>query len=480
MNERQRVVVIGAGICGAAIARELTRFHLHVTLIDREIEPAAGTSKANNGLVHAGYAAKPGTLKARLNVRGNEIYRNSLAAELEIPYKMIGSLAVALSGTEAAGVQSMLNEGRANGVPGLEIWGPDRLRAHEPNLSPEAVCALWAPTGGIICPYEAVLALIENAVANGAHYRRGETVLRITTEAGRGTGIFTSEGFIPADLVINAAGFGSAALARTIGDESLHIRSRHGEYHILDRSVSGLVRSVIFPVPTPVSKGTVVQPTVDGNILVGPTADEGLADSDTSTSRSGLDRAWRDGLRLVPSLPRDRVIANYAGNRAVAESEDFVISSSKSAKGLIHVAGIQSPGLAAAPAIAEYVAELAAGMGFVLSRRDDFQPHRRRPRPFREMSWEERRAALATDPLHGRVICRCETVTEAEVRQAIRGPVGARTVDGVKRRTRSGMGRCQGGFCLPRVTAILAEELGLSPEETVKSGSESRLFIGRL
>lgn len=474
-----RVVVIGAGICGAMIARELTRYRVQTVLVDKEIEPASGTSKANNGIVHAGYAAKTGTLKARLNVRGSGLYR-TLVQELNIPHQGIGSLVVALSETDLAGIQHLYEQGRANGVVGLEIWGQDRLRRREPHISPEARAALWAPTAAIICPYEAVLAAIENAVANGAVYHRATAVSAIAVQDGRAAGVLTDRGFIEADFVINAAGLNAAELARSAGDNAVSIHTRRGQYHILDRTVSGLVRSIIFPVPTPVSKGTVIQPTVDGNILVGPTAEEGVDPDDTGTTAEGLSHAWQEGLRLVPDLPRDKVIANYAGIRAVAEGEDFIVGPSATVRGLIHVAGIQSPGLAAAPAIAEMVIQILSSHGVVFEPNEAFNPLRVRPKPFREMNWEERRAAISADPSYGRVICRCETVTEAEVRQAIRGPVGVRTIDGIKRRTRAGMGRCQGGFCLPRAAAVLADELQRPAEQMEKSGDGSPLFSGRL
>lgn len=486
------VVVIGAGVVGSGIAREISRWDLGCVLVEKQSDVAEGTSKANNGIVHAGYAAAHGTVKARLNVKGSMMFE-TWAAELDVPYKRIGSIVVALNDEELAALREELDNGRRNGVPGLEIIGAGRLREIEPNINPEAVAGLYAPTAAITCPYEFTIALAENAAANGVKVMleaevTGINRVDVTDNDARWKGpvwdVVTTRGTIRAKIVVNAAGLYTDRIAAMIGDTSFTIRPRKGEYYLLDKSVGGLVKHVLFPVGSAVTKGITVMPTVDGNILLGPTADYVDDRSDVSTSEHGLASVLAGVCRLVPNVPIGRTIAQYAGLRATITTEDFLIGESAAGPGFVNVAGIQSPGLASAPAIAVEVASLVISLleerGLKPRPREGFSPHRRHIPRFRELSMEKRDRLIAEDPDWGTVVCRCETVTKKEVIDAIRRPLGARTVDAVKRRTRAGMGRCQGGFCTPRIAAILAEELGIPETEVTKFGGNSKLLVGRV
>lgn len=510
------VVVIGAGVVGAGIAREISRWDLGCVLVEKQSDVAEGTSKANNGIVHAGYAAACGTTKARLNVKGSMMYE-AWTAELDVPYKRIGSIVVALNDDELPALREELDNGRKNGVPGLEIIAAERLREMEPNINPEAVAGLYAPSGAITCPYEFTIALAENAAANGVKVMLEAEVIDIkrvdaqrldATEAvepqsdaglrgvqkanltagGRSKGpawdVVTTRGTIRTKIVVNAAGLFSDRIAAMIGDTSFSIRPRKGEYYLLDKSVQGLVNHVLFPVGSAVSKGITVMPTVDGNTLLGPTADYVDDKNDLGTTAQGLASVLAGARRLVPKVPIGKTIAQYAGLRATIATEDFLIGESAAGPGFVNVAGIQSPGLASAPAIAVEVASMVISLleerGIKARPREGFSPYRRRVPRFRELSMEERDRLIAADPDWGTVVCRCETVTRKEVIDAIHRPLGARTVDAVKRRTRAGMGRCQGGFCTPRIAAILAEELGIPETEVTKFGGGSRLLVGRV
>ncbi len=464
------VAIIGAGVVGAAIARELARYDLKVVLIEREVEAAFGTSKANSGVVHAGFHSTPGTLKASLCVQGNAMF-DDIAGELSVPFRRNGSLMVAMSTDEVGVLREHFEQGRRNGVPGLRLLDADEARRLEPGLAPEVVAALYAPTAGVVCPYQLTFALVENAVANGVTFMAGSPVTAIHLQDGRVMAVETPEAIIETAWVVNAAGLFADQIAAMAGDESFEIRPRKGEEYLLDKRVGGLVRSTIFPVPTAVSKGILVIPTVDGNIMVGPTAEDTRDRLDLTTTRAGFEAVFAAARRMVPSVsPRD-IIASFAGLRAACSEDDFIIRPSWVARGLVHVAGIESPGLTAAPAIARMVVEILREEGLKVHARRVFNPVRLAPVRFAHLSRAQQARLVASDPAFGRIVCRCETVTEAEVVDAIRR--GARTVDGVKLRTRAGMGRCQGGFCMPRVMRILARELGIPVEQVTKRGPGS-------
>jgi glycerol-3-phosphate dehydrogenase len=477
LPKRADVVVIGGGVVGCAIARELSRYSLAVVLLESTPDVATGTSKANSGILHAGFDAEPGTWKARLNVRGSRLYQ-TLSEELGFPRRRVGSLVVARDEADLTAIDGLRRRGVENGLTGLALWRREELLAHEPNLSPDVAGALWAPTAAIVCPFLATIAFAENAVRNGARVVTECAVTGVEVVDKATTAVETNLGRIETRFVVNAAGVHSGDVARMAGDDSFTITPRRGEYILFDRSVGDLVRSVIFPTPTKVSKGVLVAPTVHGNVFIGPNATEVDDLEDIETTRPGFNEIISGARRIVPKLPLAAAITEFAGVRAAA-GHDFVIGPSPVVRGLVHAAGIQSPGLTAAPAIAEAIVESLAEAGLRLDPNPSFVPINPAPPNFAHLSRREQAKLIASDPLYGRVICRCETITEGEIVAAIRSPCGAKTLDGVKRRVRTSMGRCQGGFCGPRVTAILARELGIPVTAVRKDGAASWLFVSR-
>jgi glycerol-3-phosphate dehydrogenase len=472
------VVVIGAGIVGTAIARELSKYELSVVLVEKEADVAFGTTKANTALVHAGYDADPGTLKAKLNVAGNALYPK-ITQELGVLYKNTGSLVVALDEDQMLHIHELKIRGEKNGVPGLEVIPAERLLELEPHVNPDAVGALWAPTGGITCPWELAIAYTENAVLNGARVLLSSPVIGIDVHEGRVTTVHCPNISIDARFVVNAAGVWADDIERMAGRDDFEVTPRRGEYYLFDKRASRIVARPLFPVPTPFSKGIVVAPTVDGNLLAGPNSVLTGRKDDYATTAPGLAEVLEGARKLIPDLPVREAITNFAGLRAVAEpGGDFIIGVSPGLSNFINAAGIQSPGLTAAPAIAEMVRDILSDAGLELMEKPDFDPIRKRPLRFTELTREEQARMVAEDPKWGHIICRCETVTEAEIVAALHSPVPCTTVDGVKFRTRAGAGRCQGGFCGPRVVAIIARELGIPVEKVTKKGGKSRIVMG--
>lgn len=471
------VLVIGAGVTGALCARELSRYRLSVCLVDRSCDAAGGCSRANSGIVHAGFDAKSGTLKARLNVRGCRMMP-TLAKELGVEYKNIPSLVVCLDSGDMPALKELYDRGIANGVKNLTIIDQKELRELEPRISDKAVAALYAPDAGIVCPYGLAIAAAENAVQNGAAHRFGFEVSSIERVEG-GYAVSNGEETLYARYVVNAAGLHADDIAEMTGDRDFELYARRGEYMLFDRRVSDCVRNVLFTLPGKYGKGILVAPTVDGNMLIGPNAHD-VEKENTEVTSEGLAEIHAGALKLMPSLPGLRdVITSFAGQRPTPSTHDFIIRMSKNCPGVLHLAGIESPGLAGSPAVAEYAVELLGQAGLPLERRDDFEPHRRGGAGFRTMSDEQREQLIAEEPAYGRIICRCESVTEGEILAAIHNPLGATTIDGIKRRTRAGMGRCQGGFCMPKVAEILSRELGVPLDEIKKHDGDSRLLFGR-
>ena len=473
------VAIIGAGVVGAAVARELAKYELNTAVLERSAEVASGSSKANSAIVHAGYDAEPGTLMARLNVRGSELMEG-LCRDLSVKFKRIGSFVIAFTDEDVKELGKLKAKGESNGVPGLEIISGEEALRREPKLSPNVAAALWAPTGAITCPYELTLALMENAVTNGSALLRGFNVLNIQ----RGSGLFTllsDDGkTVQARFVVNAAGIYADKVNALAGGRPFEIRPRKGEYILLDRNVEGLVRTVVFQTPGKLGKGVLVAPTVDGPIYAGPTAADISDKEDTSTTPDGLAYLRELSARSVPGLPYGKVITAFAGLRAIAVNKgDFVIGREDGVPGFVNAAGICSPGLSSAPAIAELVADELKAAGLELKKNAGFNPICTREKPFREMDGEERRKAVESDPKYAHIICRCETVTEAEIVHALHAPVPALTMDGIKRHTRAQMGRCQGGFCGPRIMEIICRETGRTMEEITKSGGGSWLVRGK-
>lgn len=478
-TDKADVVIIGGGIVGTAIARDLARFNIDVLLLEQNPDLAMCTTKANSAILHAGFDAPEGSLKARLNVRGNELYRQ-LQADLGFELDLTGSLVVALNEVEMSSLEELYQRGINNGVPGLEVLSREQVLEIEPNLSSEVVGALYAPTGGVMWPFGAALAFAENAVRNGVRIKTECPVTGIEIEGGQVTGVHTPDGFIAARYIVNAAGLHSDDISRLAGDDSFSVTPRKGEYILFDKKSGGLVQRVIFPTPTKVSKGILVSPTIHGNIFIGPNAYNSEEKEDVATTPPGLAEIIAGAKRMVPALPINTAITQFAGLRAVADSGDFVIRPSSVVKGLVHAAGIQSPGLTAAPAIAEMITAILEDIGLALVPKANFQSTNSPTKVFSKLTDQERQMLIRENPLYGRIICRCETVTEGEIVDAIRRPCGARTVDGVKRRVRAGMGRCQGGFCGPRVTAILARELNIPVTAVRKDTPSSYLFYDKL
>ncbi|MHA2299121.1 MAG: FAD-dependent oxidoreductase [Candidatus Hodarchaeales archaeon] len=469
--------IIGAGISGTSIARELSKLDVDVLVIEKEADVSWGTTKANSGIVHAGYAATPGTLKARFNVHGNPMFTD-LCKELDVPFKRNGTFVVALE-TDQNGLKSLEElhqKGKKNGVKTEIIVDKDKILAMEPNLNPEVSGILFAPTGGVISPYELVIALAENAFTNGIRFKLNTKVLDILENKDHFT-IVTETENIKCRVIINAAGVHSDKVARMVGIDDFKIIPRRGEYVLFEKD-SVKINHVLFPVPTKVSKGILASPTVEGHPFAGPNALEIDDNDDVSTTTVGIDEIISGAKKLIPGLPLRKSITNFAGVRAVADTNDFIIGKTKVAN-FINVAGIQSPGLSAAPAIGKHVSELVASLLDCKPKSDFLSLRKNPPVRFRELSELERDKLIRSNPDYAKIICRCELVTKAEVLAAIHRPLGAKTLDGLKFRTRARMGRCQGSFCTFRIMNILEEELGLQSDEITKKGRGSNMLIGK-
>nr|WP_273323369.1 NAD(P)/FAD-dependent oxidoreductase [Vallitalea guaymasensis] len=471
------ISIIGAGVTGSLIARQLSKYNLKVCLLEKESDVAMGTSKANSAIVHAGYDAKPGSLKAKLNVRGNEMM-GDIAKELYVPFKRIGSFVIAFDEDDMEQIKTLYDYGIKNNVPDMKILTKEEVREMEPNMSDEVIGALHAPTAGIVCPYELTLAAAENAVDNGVELIL-DCAIKDINKVDDKFELDTTRGKIVSKYVINAAGLFSDDISAMAGDDSFKINPRKGEYLLLDKRQGNVVNKVIFQPPTVMGKGILVTPTVDGNLLLGPTAENIFDKDDISTTSIGLDTVIKGAVKSIPSVNTRDVITSFAGLRASSSVGDFVIEKSQKVDGLINVAGIESPGLSAAPAISEYVMEILKSMDIELKEKDDYISTRKPVYRFREMDESERDELIKKDPLYGNIICRCETITEGEIVDCIHRSIGASNLDAVKRRTRAGMGRCQGGFCTPRVVDIIARELNIPKEQVTKMGGKSKVLVGK-
>ncbi len=472
------LIIIGGGIIGCSVAREISRYHLKILLLEKESDLASGTSKSNSAIIHAGYDPEPGTLKAKLNVEGNLMY-TQISKELDVPFQRIGSLVVAFDQKEVPILESLYQRGIANGVAKMEIIHQNKLRTMEPYISQGALAALYTESAGIICPFTLTIATAENAAENGVEFRFDTEVTGIKIRRANHFMIQTTRGQFEAKYVVNAAGVFGEEIHRMIGEESFSIKPRKGEYFILDKEQGHLASKVLFPVPTKMGKGILVSPTVDGNLLIGPTATDVHDKEDTSTTAVGLQQVIDGARRLVPGIQVAKIITSFAGLRAVPDTNDFLICPSDKVKGFVNVAGIESPGLTAAPAIAKMVSKIMATQGLTLQAKKKFNPQRRPVIRFRELTAAEQRDLIQKNPDYGRVICRCETITEGEIIDAIHRPLGARNLDALKRRVRTGAGRCQGGFCTPRVAEILARELKIPMNQVTKCGRGSLILDGK-
>ena len=467
------VIIIGAGVSGCAIARELSRKKGKILVVERAEDVCCGTSKANSAIVHAGYDAKHGTLMAKLNVQGSRMMPG-LAKELDFHYENNGSLVVMMSEEDRPALIALYENGLKNGVEQLQILERDALRAMEPNISDNAVAALYAPTGAIVCPFGLTFALAENAAKNGVQFQFDSEVTDVQKIDG-GWKVVTAKGTLQTKAVVNAAGVYADKIHNMVSSETMTITPRRGDYFLLDRATQGFVKNTIFQLPGKYGKGVLVAPTVHGNTIVGPTAID-IEDKDgTATTQAGLDDVRSKSGIAVKNLPLRQTITSFAGLRAHEARHEFFIG--EIAPGFVDCAAIESPGLSSAPAIGVMVADIVSGI-LQLEDNPDFDGTRKGILDPKTLSPEAHAALIRENPAYGNVICRCETITEGEIVDAIHRTPGARSLDGVKRRTRAGMGRCQGGFCSPRVMEILSRELGIPMDQVTKSGGNSKLIVG--
>ena len=468
-------VVIGAGVVGGLVARELTKYKLSVCMVEKASDVAMGATRANSAIVHAGYDAKEGTLKAKLNVLGSEMMED-VCRELGVKYKRNGSLVVGFDEDDAATLHSLIERGKKNGVKGLSFLEREEIVKLEPNIGTAVSCALRAETGAIVCPYELCMAAVGNAMDNGATLKLGFDVKKIEKIDGIYK-VSSSSDSVEARMVINCAGVYADEVAKLVGDDSFSIRPRRGEYMLLDKECRDLVGHTVFRCPSKMGKGVLVTPTVDGNLLLGPTAEDIDDKADTSTTQEGLSRVASLAFEQVNGINLGKVITSFTGLRATGSTGDFIINSPKS--GFINCAGIESPGLTSAPAIAKYVVDMLKNVGVELEENDKFNGARRPMHYFRELSIEEKNEIIKKNPDYAHVICRCETVTAGEIIEAIKTNPRPTDIDGIKRRTRASMGRCQGGFCTPYMVEILAREMGVPVTEITKFGGESYINVAK-
>ncbi|MFX1499529.1 MAG: NAD(P)/FAD-dependent oxidoreductase [Promethearchaeota archaeon] len=470
------IIIIGGGVTGCCIARTLSKYDLNICLLEKEAEIASGTTKANSGVIHAGYASPRDYKKRYLAIKGNKLYTRA-AEELNFPFKRIGSFVVALEDNQIKKLEEERKKGTEDGIPGLEvILDKKKIKEMEPRLTDDVVGVLHAPTGGLASPYELAFALAENAAMNRVKFFRNHKVVKITHQENIFT-VRTLSGEFKSRNVINAAGLYAAQISKMLGLDYFSIMPRKGEYILFDRNAIQL-NKILFPMPTKISKGILVCPTLHGNTFVGPNAQNITDLEDLSTTTAGLKEILEGAMNLVPSIPVRSSIRNFAGLRAVPEGYDFIIDNTE-VYGFINVAGILSPGLTATFAIAEKIVEFLELLGINLKIKEDYTPIRPKPERFKDFTKEKLDKRIQQDPTWGRIICRCETIPEKEIINAINAPVGAKTVDGVKFRCRPGMGRCQGGFCRPRVIEILSRELKKSYEEITKRGEDTYFLIGK-
>ena len=470
------VVIIGCGVVGASAAYELARYKLRVAVLEAAADIAAGTTKANSAIIHAGYDPEPGTLMARLNVEGNRL-TGEICEKLQVPFKRVGSLVVAFSPEQLPTLRTLYDRGCKNGVPGLRLLSGMEARAMEPGLSEEVCGALFAPSAGIIDPWGFAIAMAETAVRGGVELRRDCPVTGIE-DTGAGFVLHTPAGDVAARFVLNAAGVDADRVHEMLEPNDWHTLPSRGEYYLLDKSEHDRVSRVIFQCPGPEGKGVLVAPTIHGNLICGPNAEAVEDRLDLGNTAAGMAEVRAKASRSVPGIQWRQNIRNFAGLRANTTRSDFIIEESKAHLGFIDLAGIKSPGLSSAPAIAKMAARMLAAGGLALEPDPDFVD-RREHIVFKELSAGEKNELIRKDPRYGRVVCRCETITEGEIVAALHSPIPPRSINGVKRRCNAGMGRCQGGFCGPRVQEIIARELGLDQAEVLLEQAGSTILTGR-
>lgn len=465
----KEIVIVGAGIVGCTIARELSKYDIDVTVVDKNQDISEGISKANSGIIHGGYNEKKGTLKAKLNLEANKII-DKLAEELEFPLKRNGSLVLAFNEEEFNKLEELKLNGNDLGIEDLEILQKEDVLKLEENINSDVVGALHIKNSGIVSPYEMTLAFAENAYENGVEFLLGYEVENIKKEEDCYVLNIKNKESIKTKMVINAAGLQGAFLNNLVSENKYEIESVKGEYCLLDKIAGTICKKTLFQVPTELSKGVLVTPTVDGNLLVGPNAT--ASDNNVATSRTGIDEIVNASKKTMENIPFGRVLNTFSGIRPKVKTKDFIIEEAKDAKNFINVIGIDSPGLTCAPAIANYVVDLIKTK-VELKEKENFKSHRTRMIRMSELSVEEKNKLISSNPAYGKMICKCEFVTEGEIIDSIKRPLGARTVDGVKRRTRAMMGGCQGVGCMIPICGILSRELGIDISEINKDVENS-------
>lgn len=471
------VAIIGAGIVGTMISRELSKYKLDVILLEKDNDVANGTTKANSAIIHAGYDASVGTIKAKTNVEGNAMF-DKLCEDLSVPFKRIGSLVIAKCEEEKKILQELYKRGKQNGVAKMKLLTKEEVRQMEPNLTEKIEGALYAPTAGIVGPWELAIALAENAVENGVELKLNSKVTNIVKHDGFYR-IFSDKDYVEAKYVINCAGVYADKINNMVNSEGFEIMANSGEYQLYDKNVGKLSNSIIFQCPSHKGKGVLALPTVHGNFMIGPTSEYVSDKESKKTTREGMDLLYENIKELFSEFPYDQIITSFMGLRAKVESQDFIIEETNESSRFINVAGIDSPGLTAAPAIAKLVLKILKNSIGELKLKESFASTRREVKHFMELSEKEQSELIEKDKSYGKIICRCENITEGEIIDVIKRKAGATTVDGVKRRARPGSGRCQGGFCSPRVMEILARELNVEMDEILKGNKESYILMRR-
>lgn len=469
------VIIIGGGVSGAASARELSRYKVNICVLEKEDDVCCGTSKANSAIVHAGYDAANGSLMAKLNVQGNEMME-ALSKELDFPFKRNGSIVICRTEEDMLNLQVLYERGIKNGVKNLRILSKEEVLEIEPNISDDIVAALYAPTGGIVCPFHLNIALAENANVNGVEFKFNTEVKDIK-KVEEHFEIHTNNGVYETKYVVNAAGVYADKFHNMVSEKKIHITPRRGDYCLLDKTAGDHVSKTVFALPGKLGKGILVTPTVHGNLLVGPTAIDIEDKEGVNTTVAGLEEVISKANENVKNIPMRQVITSFAGLRAHEDNHEFIIGEVEDCKGFIDCAGIESPGLSSAPAIGVMVADILKEL-MGLEKKEKFISTRKGVLNPEHLSVEERNALIKENPAYGNIICRCEMITEGEIVDAIRRPLGAKSLDAVKRRTRAGMGRCQAGFCAPRTMEILARELGVDMSEITKTGGDSKIIVG--
>lgn len=470
------VIIIGAGIVGCALARELSKYDVKVTVIERNNDVACGASKANSGIIHAGFDATPGTKKAYYNVLGAKMFAK-LSEELDFPYRKNGALVLNFSKDGKNRVEELYEQGLANGVEGAVILSGDEARKLVPSISNEVVSALYAPTSAIVGPYEATLAFAENAFVNGVTFLFETKALSV--EKKDRFIVRTDKEDFESKVVVNCAGIYSDEINNSVSAIKEKVIARRGEYCLLDKTYGAITDKTLFQLPTKMGKGVLVSPTVHGNIIIGPTAEDIDDKEQVDTTYNGLNKALSLALKTIPSIQKKWIITQFSGLRAHNVKGDFVVGERQDVSGFYNALGIESPGLSSAPAIAlELATDIAKKLR--LQKKTDFVCRRKGIRRFATMTDEEREQAVKSNSLYGKIVCRCELVSEAEIIDSVTRPLGARDLDGVKRRTRAGMGRCQGGFCAPKIMEIIAKHTGIDILNVTKKGAGSEILVGRI